>query len=248
MELNYFQVSRKYNSVITAILAGCKWSKRQSWFTTEWVSHPGRPPQPSPAARTGFAEDWPKSKNQRWSKHLADGDKDLNPCEYWHVGIFVSNQLSRPNFWGARVSLSSTNREVWFSNALGPQHLWCDASGHAIQGARSRVKTQGSKPFCVSEGKTPLSPWPQWYLLAQTLQVQKAPCLNSHQPSPEGLGSWNAGTSWPNRERRGWASTTSTAPVPESCQTVPMLGHLSGCVQGTIFTRHFPPGWKQSSH
>lgn len=105
MELNYFQVSRKYNSVITAILAGCKWSKRQRWFTTEWVSHPGHPPQTSPTARTDFAEDWPKSKNHRCSKHLADGDKDLKPYEYWHVGISVRYQLSRPSFWGAWVSL-----------------------------------------------------------------------------------------------------------------------------------------------
>lgn len=146
------------------------------------------------------------------------------------------------------LSLSSTNREVWFSNELSPQNLWCDASGHAIHGARPRVKTQGSKPFCVSEGKTPLSPWARRYLLAQTPQVQKALCWNSQQPSPEGRGSWNARMSWPNRERRGRASTTSTAPVPESCQTIPTLGHLSGCVRGTIFTRHFPPGWKQSSH
>lgn len=38
-----------------------------------------------------------------------------------------------------------------------PSACWCDASGHAILGARHWVKVRGCKLFCIPEGKTPLT-------------------------------------------------------------------------------------------
>lgn len=131
--------------------------------------------------------------------------KDLKPCEYWHVGIFVRYQHSRrPSFWGAQVSLSSTNREVWFSSTLGPQHLWCDASGHAAPGEDTGLQTlvciQGEN---CSPGLTTVV----------SLSLHKHPNCSKHRawipssPVPRDTG---AEMLW-HRERRGWpSSTTST--------------------------------------
>lgn len=195
----------------------------------------------SPAAGAGFAEDWTKSKNQRFSKHLTDGDKGLNPCEYWHGGISVRYQHSRrPSFSGTQVSLSSTDRfdvpacsvpstEVW---CFWPCHPRCQAPGEGT-GLQTLLWIPGENTSLAQRN-----------LLAQTPQVQKAPCLDSHQRSPKGCGSWML-RCWAKASLVSWqterdgaepASTTSTAPVPESFQTIPMLGQSQDVFSQDVFT------------
>lgn len=115
-------MSRKHNSVITAVLAGCKLSKRQILFTTERVSQPGHPTQPSPASQTGRAA----FRNQRCSTQPrlpTSGIWRFVSTDTWAYLRGLNTQGGGQVFKGAQVSLSSTNIRVQFSKTHGPLRL-----------------------------------------------------------------------------------------------------------------------------
>lgn len=143
-------MSRKYNSAITAVLAGCRRSKRQSLFTIERVTHPGHLHTPALLHKQILLETEPNSRtegaqhNPGWQREGFEGLWALmcgHICKAPALKAEISRELKSPFL--ALVE----NRAHTKLNEVKSYHLY-------IPSKRCSSITVERKPVSQAAGKT----------------------------------------------------------------------------------------------